>query len=92
MSNFDRQSQKMIERKPKRATFDLTPGLRQQVMQLSETLRIPASQIVSYALMRFLRAYSYGEIDFSQIKRPSRSPRYDWNLDLSLEDANQKNR
>jgi hypothetical protein len=53
--------------------------------QLAEELRIPASQLVTLALIRFLRAYSTNEIDLGQYKQPSRSPRYDWNLVLTKE-------
>jgi len=49
-------------------------------MQLSEELRIPASQLVTLALARFLKEYHNDVIDLGVYKQPSRSPRYDWNL------------
>jgi len=75
-----RERAKIQARKQQRATYDLPPALRQQVMALSEELRLPASQLVTLALARFLLDYESGQIDLGEYKQPSRSPRYDWNL------------
>ena len=71
---------KIQSRREQRATYDLPPSLREEIMALSEELRIPASQLVTLALARFLRDYQNGMIDLGTYKQPSRSPRYDWNL------------
>ena len=71
---------KIQSRREQRATYDLPPSLREEIMALSEELRIPASQLVTLALARFLRDYQNGTIDLGIYKQPSRSPRYDWNL------------
>ncbi len=71
---------KIQARRSQRATYDLPPLLRERMMDLSEELRLPASQLVTLALARFLKDYSAGQVDLSQYKKPSRSPRYDWNL------------
>lgn len=71
---------KIKARREQRATYDLPPLIRESVRHLSETLRIPASQLVTLALARFLNAYENEEIDLGEFKQPSRSPRYDWNL------------
>jgi hypothetical protein len=71
---------KIQSRREQRATYDLPPSLREEIMTLSEELRIPASQLVTLALARFLRDYQNGSIDLGIYKQPSRSPRYDWNL------------
>jgi hypothetical protein len=71
---------KIKARREQRVTYDLPPVLREAVMQLAESLRIPASQLATLALARFLQAYENGEIDLGEFKQPSRSPRYDWNL------------
>lgn len=73
---------KMAQRRARRATYDLPPSIRQEMQSLSEALRIPASQLVSLALARFLKEYQAGSVDLSLYKKPSRSPRYDWNLEL----------
>jgi hypothetical protein len=56
--------------------------LRQEIKQLAKEQRIPASQVVTLALARFLREYASGEVDLNAYKRPSRSPRYDWALEI----------
>ena len=71
---------KIQSRREQRATYDLPPSLREEVMALSEELRIPASQLVTLALARFFSDYHNGSIDLGIYKQPSRSPRYDWNL------------
>jgi len=71
---------KIQSRREQRATYDLPPSLREEIMALSEELRIPASQLVTLALARFLRDYQNETIDLGIYKQPSRSPRYDWNL------------
>jgi hypothetical protein len=73
---------KMAQRRARRATYDLPPSIRQEMQSLSEALRIPASQLASLALARFLKEYQAGSVDLSLYKKPSRSPRYDWNLEL----------
>lgn len=75
-----RERAKIEARREKRATYDLPPAVRQQVNQLAEELRLPASQLVTLALARFLQDYALGRIDLNELLRPSRSPRYDWNL------------
>lgn len=71
---------KIQSRRDQRATYDLPPVLREDIRILSEDLRIPASQLVTLALARFLNEYNNGTIDLGKYKQPSRSPRYDWNL------------
>jgi hypothetical protein len=75
-----RERAKIQSRREQRATYDLPPTLREEIMNLSEDLRIPASQLVTLALARFLNEYTSGSIDLGKYKQPSRSPRYDWNL------------
>jgi len=77
-----RERAKIEARREQRATYDLPPAVRQRIRQISEDERIPASQIVTLALARFLQAYGRGEDGLHDLRRPSRSPRYDWNLAL----------
>lgn len=71
---------KIQARRDQRVTYDLPPTIRESIMALSESLRIPASQLATLALAKFLQAYENEEIDLGIYKQPSRSPRYDWNL------------
>jgi hypothetical protein len=75
-----REQAKIMARRELRATYDLPPALRQRIRTLAENERVPASQVVTLALARFLAEYDSGEIDLSLFKQPSRSPRYDWNM------------
>ncbi|KPL78687.1 hypothetical protein ADN00_05405 [Ornatilinea apprima] len=75
-----RERQKIRARRDQRATYDLPPFLRQRVKSLAEEHSVPASQLVTLALLQFFEAYDQGQVDLSELKQPSRSPRYDWNL------------
>lgn len=75
-----RERAKIQSRRDQRATYDLPPTIREEVRILAEELRLPASQLVTLALSRFLSEYQKGSIDLGKYKQPSRSPRYDWNL------------
>ena len=77
---LNKERAKIQSRRDMRATYDLPPNLRESFRVLSEDLRIPASQLVTLALARFLSDYQEGSIDLGKYKQPSHSPRYDWNL------------
>lgn len=77
---ISRERIKIQSRRDQRATYDLPPSIRESMRDLAEDLRLPASQLVTLALARFLSDYSTGQIDLGKYKQPSRSPRYDWNL------------
>lgn len=76
----ERERIKIRSRRESRVTYDLPPILRYQVRQLADQHRLPASQLVTLALLRFLNDYDQGLVDLSIYKQPSSSPRYDWNL------------
>jgi hypothetical protein len=75
-----RERAKIRARREQRVTYDLPPELKQSVSILAEKLSLPASQLATLALARFIQAYEKGEIDLAPYKKPSRSPRYDWKL------------
>jgi hypothetical protein len=77
---LSRERAKIQSRRDQRATYDLPPELREAIHDLAEELRLPASQLATLAIARFLKDYSANEIDLGKYKQPSRSPRYDWNL------------
>ena len=76
---------KIQSRREQRATYDLPPQIREAIRTLAIAERIPASQLVTLALIRFLRSYQSNEIDLGKYKQPSRSPKYDWNLIFTKE-------
>ena len=77
---LSKERAKIQSRRDQRATYDLPPSIRDGLRVLAEDLRLPASQLATLALARFLDDYQNGKIDLGQYKQPSRSPRYDWNL------------
>jgi hypothetical protein len=78
----EREQAKIRARRDQRVTYDLPAALRQRMKELAEEQRLPASQLVTLALLRFLKEYEQGAVNLSRYKQPSRSPRYDWNLSL----------
>ncbi len=80
-----RERAKIQSRRDARATYDLPPALREKIKGLAEDQRVPASQLVTLALARFISDLESGKIDLSDYKSPSRSPRYDWNLEFPPE-------
>lgn len=75
-----KQRLKIQARREQRATYDLPPVLREQLRELAESLGLPASQLATLAIARFLTDYNQSNINLEKYKQPSRSPRYDWNL------------
>lgn len=80
-----KQRLKIQARREQRATYDLPPAVRLAIRDLAEELHLPASQLAALALIRFLNDYEKDAVDLSAYKQPSRSPRYDWNLNLNKE-------
>lgn len=80
-----RERAKIQARRDARATYDLPPALRERIKELAEEQRVPASQIVTLALARLLDDLECGKVDLGVYKCPSRSPRYDWNLEFPPE-------
>jgi hypothetical protein len=77
-----RERAKIQSRREQRATYDLPPAVRQKLKNLAEEERLPASQLVALALLRFINDLENNRLDLKIFKQPSRSPRYDWNLVL----------
>jgi hypothetical protein len=75
-----REKEKIRARREQRVTYDLPPALRKRIKELAEEQCLPASQLVTLAMLLFLNSYDQGEISVARYKEPSRSPRYDWNL------------
>jgi hypothetical protein len=77
-----RERAKIQSRREQRATYDLPPDVREKIKKMAEQERLPASQLVTLALLRFMHDLEDNTVDLSVYKQPSRSPRYDWNLVL----------
>ena len=76
----EREQAKIRARRDQRVTYDLPPALRQRIKELADEQRLPASQLVTLALLRFLKDYDQDLVPLGRYKQPSMSPRYDWNL------------
>lgn len=76
---------KMRARREQRVTYDIPPTLKQAIFDLAESLSLPASQLATIALVRFINDYQNDNIDLVKYKKPSRSPRYDWKLAFPAE-------
>jgi hypothetical protein len=77
-----RERARIQARREQRATYDLPPAVRESIKNLAEQHSLPISQLVTLALLRFFDEYKSGHIDLGQLKKPSRSPKYEWVLDL----------
>jgi hypothetical protein len=75
-----REKEKIRARRERRVTYDLPPALRKRIKDMAEEQGLPASQVVTLAMLLFLKSYDQGEVPLARYKQPSRSPRYDWNL------------
>ncbi len=80
MARTAREREKIRARRPARVTYDLPPDLRKRIKALAAERELPASQLVTLALLRFLKDYQAGAAPLEPYQQPSRSPRYEWNL------------
>jgi hypothetical protein len=80
-----RERARIQSRRASRATYDLPPYVRTNIQKLAEQHSLPISQLVTLALIRFMGEYKDGQIDLGKFKITSKSPKYDWVLDLNQE-------
>jgi len=71
------------ERLSGRVNYDLPEGIKQRLRELARHERVPESQLAALALARFLADVAAGRVRLSDYRKPSRSPKFDWTLDLS---------
>ena len=76
----ERERRKIRERREKRVTYDLPPTLKQRVADLAAEHKVPASQVA--ALLLTLGFEALEGIDLEALKTPTKTPRYEHNLDL----------
>ena len=82
--NMTPGQRKKAERDAKRtkATYDLPWEIIEGVSAISARESIPASQIVALLIARGLEDLAQGKLDLDDFKTPTRSPRFEWVLDL----------
>ncbi len=76
----ERERKKIKDRLGKRVTYDLPPGLKQQIADLAAQHGVSASQLA--AVLLTLGLETLPGIDLEALKVPTKTPRYDHNLDL----------
>lgn len=82
-----KERDKIRKRRPYHTTYDLPVELRQRIKDIAEQHSVPASQIATLGLLMLVQALDEGQVDINAYKVPSRSPRYDWNLVLPVEEV-----
>jgi hypothetical protein len=70
----------MKERLPRRATYDLPPGMKDQIVEVAEHHGTTASQVAAFLLARGLKQLRAGSINLDQYKEASSSIRWEYNL------------
>lgn len=77
---------KIRARRPYHTTYDIPVELRQRIKEIAEQHGVPASQIATLGLLRFVEDLADRRLDLGAHKVPSRSPRYDFNLVIPMEE------
>jgi len=81
-SSLTRNQRHNIERRGRRALYDLPPDLIREIAHLAETLRLTNSMVAGVLLIYGLRDLHSGSIDLADLRVPGDSPRYDFRIDL----------
>lgn len=80
-----KEREKIRARRPFHTTYDIPVELRQRIKELAEQHGVPASQVATLGLLRFVEDLAARRLDLGTYKVPSRSPRYDFNLVIEAE-------
>jgi hypothetical protein len=81
--SLTRNQRRNIERRGRRALYDLPPDLIRRISQLAETYRLTNSMVAGALLIHGLRDIQGGTLDLGKLRIPSDSPRYDFRIDLA---------
>jgi hypothetical protein len=81
-----KEREKIRARRPFHTTYDIPIELRQRIKDLAEQHGLPASQLATLGLLRFVEDLAERRLDLGAQKVASRSPRYDFNLVIAPED------
>jgi len=80
--SLTRNQRRNIERRGRRALYDLPSDLIRRISQLAETYRLTNSMVAGTLLIHGLRDIQDGDLDLGKLRIPSDSPRYDFRIDL----------
>ena len=66
----------------KRVTWEMNPRVVERVREVADVEGCSPAGAASLLLAEALRRYADGEIEFYEYKRVSRSPRWDWVIEI----------
>ena len=69
-----KEREKIRSRRPYHTTYDIPVELRQRIKELAEAQGVPASQLATLGLLRFVEDLAGKQVELSAHKVPSRSP------------------
>ncbi|MCW4004961.1 MAG: hypothetical protein NWE95_13740 [Candidatus Bathyarchaeota archaeon] len=69
--------------KRNRVMLDLPPELEARLVALAHKIECPISQAAAYLLAIGLSELDAGRVDLRANRKPSKSPKFAWNLDLA---------
>ncbi len=77
-----RQADRDAQRR--RVTWEMDPRIVERVRKIAQEEGCSPAGAASLLLADALQRYDDGEIDFYEHKRPSRSPRWDWVIEVEI--------
>jgi hypothetical protein len=75
-----KEQAQMKRRLPRRATYDLPPGMKERIVEIANEHGTTASQVAAFLLHRGIRQVEAGMINLDRYKEPSASIRWEYNL------------
>src|SRR3990167_6759677 len=81
------RKQAQRDQKRNKKTYDLPEGITSQVELLAEQHGVPPSHLVALLLKQGLRAVEDGQVDIQEYKVKSPVPRYEWFLNVEVDDG-----
>lgn len=76
----EKARRKALEQLPNRINLMLPRDLKGRMEKIAGWIHVPVSQVVTFLLYEAVKQMEQGQIDLSQFRVPSESPRYDYNL------------
>lgn len=76
-----KEQERQEKRKAGKVTYDLPPELKETIADLAAEYQVPQSQIAALLLICGLETLQ--SVDLAKYMSPSRSPLYEYNIDLA---------
>jgi hypothetical protein len=75
-----KEKDQMKRRLPRRATYDLPPGMKERIVEIANEHGTTASQVAAFLLHGGIKQIEAGMINLDRYKEPSTSIRWEYNL------------